>query len=79
MLLETIKTAMTDEPAGLIGVPAYPRITRIRRNGSAAGGRMASRSLLLEHLDDGVVVLDEDGAVVETQPVDSARLLGCSP
>ena len=79
VLLETIKTAMTDQAGGLIGVLGIARdITRIRRNESLLADEMASRSLLLEHLDDGVVVLDEDGAVVELNR-GFARLLGCSP
>ena len=77
-LLETTKTPMYDQGGLLVGVLGVARdITRMRRNETLLADEISSRSLLLEQLEDGVVVLDTDGGVVELNE-GFARLLGYS-
>lgn len=78
VLFETTKTPMRDHTGAVIGVLGVARdITRMRRNESLLADEMSSRSLLLEQLEDGVVLLDTDGAVIELNQ-GFAHLLGCS-
>ncbi len=68
-------TAFSDEPGHFVVV--FHDITEKRRQRDALADELSRRRLLLEQSRDGIVVLDKDGKVVETNRA-FARMLGYS-
>ncbi|MBM4200016.1 MAG: PAS domain S-box protein, partial [Gammaproteobacteria bacterium] len=78
-LFETIKTPMYDADGALIGVLGVARdITEIKRTQAELEQEVIRRRILFEQSTDGIVVLDEQGGVFESNSR-FAAMIGYSP